>query len=333
MQKVPAWKIVGRILSPLLLLPFNAGCSGSSSSASPPDSAANSASSPQILLEQPQDESGIAGNLVVPPATQTAPPTGVFTLVLWQSNRFQPDGELIPTGWDAGSQTGFTPSAPLTAQLGFQDTANTSTAQMEGDTVGAYINSQDLPPSSADQKMMITPEFVFPVGSQPMPFANPQSSLSGSMDLQIPTAAGSDTYVVLDLLFKDLKGVRVSYGVKIFRNGGDYSTGTGYDQPSNTYLLNTPLGFDDRYVTQSSDSASATGTPWLGWTHFEWSISASQFVSGMQYLTTQFPGEVTSTDGTQYVLAEVHLNAEFHTLGQPAELGWSMRALKIWTTP
>lgn len=254
-------------------------------------------------------------------------------LVLWQANRYQQNGELIPTGWDAGSQTGFTPLTAMTAQLGFEDTVNTSTAQMEGDTVGAYINSQDLPQSSADQKMMITPEFVFAAGSQPMPFVSPQSSLSGSMDLQVPTAVGSDAYVVLDLLFKSLNGVRVSYGVKIFHNGGDDSTGTGYDQPSNSYMLNSALGFDDRYVTRASDSASATGTPWQGWNHFDWSISEAQFVSGLQYLATQFPAAVTSTDPTQYVLAEIHLNAEFHTLGQPAALGWSMRELKVSTTP
>jgi hypothetical protein len=254
-------------------------------------------------------------------------------LVLWQANRYQQSGELIPTAWDAGSQTGFTPVTAMTAQLGFKDTANTSTAQMEGDTVGAYINSQDLPQSSADQKMMITPEFIFAAGSQPMPFVSPQSSLSGAMDLQVPTAVGSDAYVVLDLLFKSVNGVRISYGVKVFHNGGDDATAAGYDQPSNSYMLNSALGFDDQYVTRASDSASATGTPWLGWTHFDWSISEAQFVSGLQYLASQFPADVTSTDPTQYVLAEVHLNAEFHTLGQPAALGWSMRRLQISTTP
>jgi len=343
MQEAPAWKIAAPRFVIALLLTVNAACSGSGSSGdgfpntsgSATGSASSAPTSPSttILFAQPQNAAGIAGQLVVPPANNTPPPTDSFVLVLWQANRYQQNGELIPTAWDAGSQTGFTPVTAMTAQLGFEDTANTSTAQMEGDTVGAYINSQDLPQSSADQKMMITPEFIFAAGSQPMPFVSAQSSLSGSMDLQIPTAVGSDAYVVLDLLFKSVNGVRISYGVKVFHNGGDDATAAGYDQPSNSYMLNSALGFDDQYVTRASDSASATGTPWLGWTHFDWTISEAQFVSGLQYLATQFPAAVTSTDPAQYVLAEVHLNAEFHTLGQPAALGWSMRRLQISSTP
>jgi hypothetical protein len=286
-----------------------------------------------ILFEQPQ-ESGIAGHFAVPLASHKSPPTGAFTLVLWQPNRFVPDGLLVPTGWDAGKQTGFTPSAAMTGQFGFQNKPGTSTAQMEADAVGAYINSQDLPESSADQKMMITPEFTFSSGSQPMPFANTPSSLNGSVDLQIPTAVGQDAYVVADLLFEDQSGVRISFGVVIFHNGGVASSArSGYDSPSNSYMLNSPLGVDQRFVTQASNSAAATGDPWSGWRHFEWSVSEDQFVGALQYLTTAFPGKVTSTDPVHYVLTKVHLNAEFHTKGQPAQLGWSMRGLKLWTTP
>ncbi len=349
----------GRGTAIFLLSLFAAGCNGSSSPASaapsmsgssiPPSSSGSPSSGgtstggtgstggattrTAILFEQPQ-VSGIASHFVVPLATHTAPPKGTFTLVLWQPDRYASDGLLVPTGWDAGTQTGFTPSAAMAAQLGFQNKPGTSTAQMEADAVGAYINSQDLPQSSADQKMMITPQFTFPLGNQPMPFASPGSSLSGSLDLQIPTAVGSDVYVVADLLFEGPNGVRISFGIAIFRNGGAPSVvGSGYDSPSNTYMLNSPLGVDQRFVTRASDSAAATGTPWSGWRHFEWSISEAQFVSALQYLTTRFPETVTSTDPVHYVLAEVHLNAEFHTKGQPAELGWSMRGLQLWTAP
>jgi len=298
-------------------------------------SAGGSSSSSQatILFEQPQ-LSSIADNFVVPPATHTPPPKGKFTLVLWQADRFTSNGLLVPTGWDAGTQTGFTPSAAMTGQLGFQNKPGTSTAQMEADAVGAYINSQDLPQSSADQKMMITPQFTFPLGAQPMPFASPDSSLHGSLDLQVPAATGSDVYVVADLLFEGPNGARISFGIAIFRNGGVSSVVTsGYDSPSNSYILNSPLGVDQRFVTQASNSAAATGTPWSGWRHFEWRVSENQFVDALQYLTGAFPGKLTSTDPVHYVLTKVHLNAEFHTKGQQAELGWSMRGLKLWTTP
>jgi hypothetical protein len=346
MREAGGQKMLKQGLTILVLSAVAAGCNGSgsttSASSSPsgsvaPTSSGSSSSSggtsTTMLFEQPQ-EGGIASHFVVPLASHTAPPEGVFALVLWQANPFTSNGQLVATGWDAGSQTGFIPASAITAQLGFQNQTGTSTAQMEDDTVGAYINSQDLPQSSADQKMMVTPQFIFAPGSQPVPFASPQTSLSGSMDLQIPTAVGSNVYVVADLLFKDVSGVRISYGIKVFSNGAaNPVVGSGYDAPSGTYMLNSPLGVDQRYVTQAADSASATGTPWTGWRHFEWSISEAQFVSALEYLTAQFPAAVKSTDPAQYVLAEVHLNAEFHDRGKPAALGWSMRQLKLWTTP
>jgi hypothetical protein len=358
MQDIRRSKILLQACTVLLLLPITA-CNGSSSAAGTSSSSATSGSSSAsgegsstgggtssvgggssgvtstttVLFEQPQ-MSGITGHLAVPPASHTAPPKGAFALVAWQADRFQSNGELVPTAWDAGSQTGFTPSNATGAQRGFRNQTGTSTAQMEDGTVGAYLNSQDLPPSTSDQKMMITPEFTFPTGEQPLPFVRARSMLSGSFDAQVPMAVGSNAYVVADLLFEDVvSGVQISYGIVIFRNeAARFAVSSGYDSPSNSYMLNSPLGVDQSYVTRAAGSAVATGKTWSGWRHFEWSITQAQFVSALQYLTRQFPGKVTSTNPSQYVLAKIHLNAEFHTKGQAAELGWSMQGLKVWTT-
>jgi hypothetical protein len=327
MQQIGGREILRPGIAGLVMLLAFAGCGGGSSGGSSGGAAATT-----VLFEQPQ-ETGIAGHFAVPPATHTAPPQGAFALVLWQPDRFQSNGVPVPTTWDAGSLTGFTPTSASDAQLGFRNLIGSSTAQMQEDTVGAYLNSQDLPPSSADQKMMISPEFRFPSGGQPVPFASAQAMLSGALNLQVPTAVGPDTYAHADLLFEGQNGVRISYGIGLFRNAAQNPVvGSGYDAPSNTYMLNSPLGVDQRYVTLAADSAVMMGTPWSGWRHFEWSISEAQFASGLQYLAAQFPGEITSTDPSQYVLAEIHLNAEFHTQGQAAELGWSMQGLKVWAT-
>jgi hypothetical protein len=98
-------------------------------------------------------------------------------------------------------------------------------------------------------------------------------------------------------------------------------------------MLNVPLIGNQQFVTPAATSTATTGTPWSGWRTFEWSISEAQFVGALEHLEAQFPGKAISTDPAQYVLAEVHLNAEFHTKGQPAQLGWSMRGLTLWTTP
>jgi hypothetical protein len=178
--------------------------------------------------------------------------------------------------------------------------------------------------------MMIAPQYTWSSGTEPVPFASSTTVLSGSLDLQVPTASG-DSYVVADLLFEDPKGVRVSYGIKLFANGVTNPVfGCGHDAPSNSYTVNSPLGIDEQFVSSAANSASDTGVPWLGWRHFEWSINQSQFTAALQYLATQFPGQIPDVDPTQYVLAEVHLNAELNFLPGPAELGWSMSGLKIW---
>jgi hypothetical protein len=283
-----------------------------------------------ILVQQTQ-ESGIADNFVVPPAVHHPPPNGVLVLILWEPNPSTSNGLLVPTGWDASAKTGFSPVAPLSVkQLGFQDKVGSTTAQMDGFTVGAYLNSADLPTSSSDQKMMITPQYEFLPGQEPAPFLTPSSVLNAQMDLQVPTAAGPVTYVLADFLFRDPNGVLLSYGVKIFANGlTNQIVGSGYDDPSGAYMLNSPLGIDQRFVALAPGSGLATGVTWRGWRHFAWSVSQPQFAAALAYLATQYPA-FTVLDPSKWVLIQTHLNAEFHFQASPAELGWSMQGWKVW---
>jgi len=283
-----------------------------------------------VFFEQPL-ESGIANRVYVAHVDHGGLPTGSWDLVVLQKDPFTATGRLVPTSWNAGSKTGFVPASPSTAQLGFRNQVGTSTAQMEGDTVGAYINSRDLPTTLSNQKMMITPEYRFPSGATPVPFAHATSVLNGEMDLQVPVAVGRQTYVTADLLFLAPSGARISFGIKLFHNGAKSALlGGGYDEIDNAYMINCPLGTDTRFLTKGSTSGSSTGTPWLGWRHFQWSIDQAQFVAALDRLAAQFPAAVQTTDPTQFVFAGMHLNAEFHYSPDPAELGWSMRGLKLW---
>jgi len=284
-----------------------------------------------VFFEQPL-ESGIANRVYVAHVDHGGLPTGSWDLVVLQKDPFTATGRLVPTSWNAGSKTGFVPASPSTAQLGFRNQVGTSTAQMEGDTVGAYINSRDLPTTLSNQKMMITPEYRFPSGATPVPFAHATSVLNGEMDLQVPVAVGRQTYVTADLLFLAPNGARISFGIKLFHNGAKSALllGGGYDEIDNAYMINCPLGTDTRFLTKGSTSGSSTGTPWLGWRHFQWSIDQAQFVAALARLAAQYPTAVQTTDPTQFVFAGMHLNAEFHYSPDPAELGWSMRGLKLW---
>ena len=334
----------------LALAALIAGCGGGgggggASTSSTSTSTGPSTSTVTTLFEQPQ-ESGIAGNVFVPLAVKSSPPTGTFFLYVEQPDTFTTNGELVPTAWNASSETGFAPSNPISDQLGFQNTPGTSTAQMDGDTVGAYINSADVPTSPVvpagtgggcghvatppSQKMMIAPQYTWASGTEPIPFASSTTVLSGSLNLQIPTASG-EAYAVVDMLFEDPNGVRVSYGVRLFANGATNPVvGCGYNAPANSYKIDSPLGFDERFVSKAANSASDTGVPWLGMQHFEWSISQSQFAAALAFLAPQFPGDIPDVDPTQYKLTQVHLNAELNFVPGPAELGWSMSDLTIW---
>ena len=168
-----------------------------------------------------------------------------------------------------------------------------------------------------------------------MPFGSSTSLLNGEMDLQIPTAVGKVTYVSADLSFLDANGLRISYSVNLFHNEAPKALklATTYDAAEHIYILDAPLQTDQQeFLTVTKGSAIATGAPWSGWRHFQWSIDQAQFVSAIKYLANKFPGKITSTDPTQYVLVEVHLNAEFHYSPAPAELGWSMKGLKVWVS-
>jgi len=286
-----------------------------------------------MLFEQPL-VSGIDKNVWVAHVTKGGMPTGRFDMMIEQSDPDTKTGDLVPNSWDAGSLTGFVPTTPATAQLAFTDKTGSSTAQMEGDTVGAYINSKDLPTSRNNQLMMITPQYRFQAGATPVPFASSTSVLNGELDLQVPTATGDDTYVTADLLFLDANGTRISIGVKLFQNGvaGTTVLGTLYDPSEKVYILNSPLAAGQQFLSLAQGSATSGGKTWAGWRHFQWTIDQVQFVNALKYLVEKYPGKITSTDPTQYVFDEVHLNAEFHYSPAPAELGWSMRGLTVWVS-
>ncbi len=292
-----------------------------------------SLASTTMLFEQPL-ESGIAKNFFVAHVTKQGLPTGVWDLVALQPNPDTSTHALVPTSWDAGSKTGFVPTSPSTAQLGFRNEAGTSTAQMEGDTVGAYINSADLPTTRSNQLMMISPQYKYQVGLSPVPFASSASVLNGEMDLQIPTAVGKKTYVSADLSFVNASGMRICFSVNVFHNEvrRELVLAANYNAAENVYVLDVPLQASEQFITVVHGSSVATGIPWLGYRHFQWTINETQFVAALKYLAEKFPGKINSTDPTQYVFDEVHLNAEFSYSPAPAELGWSMQGLTVWVS-
>jgi len=307
----------------------------------PSGTAAQTSATPIILFEQPS-LSDIAGNFFVPPAEHSPPRVGVFTLILWQPNPNQQDGELVPTGWPAGEKTGFYPSAPLARhQAGFRDMPGTSTVQADGDTVGAYITSTDLSAGSHQFKMMITPQIIFAPADQVRPYDQAGRAIVVALELQVPTAMdahndGSDTYVNADLVFVDRnRNTKISYGCNLFFNGHPRRRPVGniaVDSDTQNTMINSAVGLQRDWVTALRGSAVSQGAPWQGWKAFNFAITENNFVSALAALNQKNPDAHASVNPSDYTLVQFHLNAELHFKTSAAELGWSMRHAKIVIT-
>ena len=130
------------------------------------------ASAPSESLFEQSSLDNVEGNYLVPLAAHKPPSDGAFHMILWQPNPNRPDGMLVHTTWSAGDKTGFYPSEPVEKhQAAFRDAPGASTLQIDGDVVGAYLNSADLPAGSRGYKMMMTPEISIPPSAQEQPFA------------------------------------------------------------------------------------------------------------------------------------------------------------------
>ena len=285
-----------------------------------------------MLFQQPV-LLGINSNWYVAHVNKGGLPEGSFGLVSWNPNPYNDGGEYVASSWDASAVTGFSPAQMTSSQLSVQNATDSTTGQMDGDTVGAYLNSRDLRPSQAGQMMMISPQYIFPEGQQPAVFTSAASTLSSSMQLQVPAAAGANTFVSADLLFLDPNGVRLSYSIKLFSYGHSAGElGGGYDSISNSYMFNCPLTGASQFITPGQSSAAPESAPWTGWRTFSWSINDVQFAAAIKYLQSQFPGKIPTTDPTKWVLGEVHLNAQLIIVTPPAELGWSMHGWQVSVT-
>jgi hypothetical protein len=309
----------------------------------------------EVIFVQPTLD-GIAGNFHVPKAEHRYPSERDFNLILWQPNPNRADGELMPTSWSAGDMTGFYPSqSTVKSQLAFHDEAGASTVQIEGETVGAYLNSSDLSSTAgaavADMgTMMVTPAFTPPRQKIIYPFAQSGIALLNSLELQIPVARdmnrdGNMTYANAVFVLEDRRShTQISYEVNLFHHAlrpGKPPTqewlrrtevGT-YDVPSQSFQIVNPPAPDSRIVSALTGSALYQNQPWKGWRPFRFAITANNLTTAIQDIKEKYASFRGSENVADYGLVEWHLNAELKFHSGPAELGWSMRGALVALTP
>jgi hypothetical protein len=302
------------------------------------------------IFEQPT-LTGVAGNFHVPTAEHKYPSERPFNVLLWQPNPNRPDGELVPTSWNAGDKTGFYPKGALGEhQAAFRDASGETTVQIEGDTIGAYIKSDDLPNGSDRDKMMITPAYTFPKEQPVHPFAQPGAAIVNSLELQIPVAhdlnvPGNYTYASPIFFFLDPQShTQISYEVTLFHNAVHAApppapewlrkTEVGpFDDPTHSYQVGNPLAPGSRVVTVLTGSTLYQIQPWKGWRLFNYAITGNNFRAAIQALKEKDPNFSGSENPADYALLEWHLNAELNFTNGPAELAWSMRHARVALVP
>jgi hypothetical protein len=252
-------------------------------------------------FEQPYI-SEIRGNFCV----KCNPPIGQFNVVQWEQS---PDGPDIPVTWDLGKETGFHPAGDRAlSQIGIHNVSGSSGAQMQGNTVGAFINSADFPTGTHANKVITTPNITFKENVRPFERDN---VLNVSFDLQVPVAHDgntqqSSTYVVSDLTF--------------------------YDVDTKMAAALSVANHNAIYCTLASNSEVFQNQPWVGWKSFSYRITKGNFVSALTAIRSKYPTGNFSADPSTWILKRWHLNAELLFDSGSAEMGWSMSGLLITTS-
>jgi hypothetical protein len=312
-------------------------------------SAQTTPSQQEIIFKQPT-LNGIADNFHVPLSEHKYPNDHPFNIILWQPNPNRPDGQLIPSSESVGDLTGFYPTQPLDKhQAAFRNGVDASAFQIEGDTVGVYISSSDLPNGSPGNKMMITPAFMFP--KKIYVFERGDRSILCWLNLQVPTAqdlnrAGNYTYVLAEFVFEDWNTkTQISYGVGLFHHNSAQApppptrqflrlTEVGpYDAPSHSFQVGNRLALDSRVVTPLAGTTLFQTQTWTGWRLFNFAITRQNFKTALQSLRDKEPGFGGSDNPADYALMEWHLNAELTFASGPARLGWSLRRANLAVVP
>lgn len=293
----------------------------------------------RLLFKQPSLAESDFEQVVVSPhggARSTPPPTDRFTLVLWQRNPYSADGNLTSSKWTLDGFLGER-IASRTVTRAVTDKPYVTSVQLGGDTVGAYLDSQNFA-AGGDQlkKLMITPQYKWSDGKAPRPFSNQADKLKVGLLMQIPNAAdmhrpGSAAYANLDLLFVDSKsGTRISVGAGIFSNGRpDWRGGVGFDAPSRAVMVNQPLNAGAGIFSLLPSSSQFTAVPWRNWRPFYFSMDREQFAEVLKRASAKAEGAAMSLDPSAYALGSFHLNAELRFDGGDAKLTWFMKGAEI----
>jgi hypothetical protein len=310
----------------------------------------------QLIFEQPYVGTGDIEDRIFVKENR---PLEKWFMISWQESPYIEGGKpFMPVDWDPVEKTGFSiPGDRALNQRGYRNEAGSTACQMFGNTVGAYLNSADLSmdgvdedgnplPGSGGYKQGFFPSYHFSpqrLSGNDDPiylWREEKSILEISLELQIPTAVcaeqkGSLAFVNPLLLLVDPKtNLKISWGPMLFskRSNGDFTKplqNIALDIPSNSWMVRDRLVTGASFLEVAPGSAQFQNSPWRGFKRFHWTVTREHVGKALKAMKKQEPHLQMSLDPGDYYLVHFHLNAETHYQTGPAELGWSMRNLRI----
>jgi hypothetical protein len=285
------------------------------------------------LFQQPSG-SDIANSLFV----GINSPNGQFGIVQWPAN---PVGRGdVPVTWNVGDFTGFYPTDLASSQRGVSSTYGTTAVQEEAGTIGILIDSNSLKTAKMGSGTLlpVLAQENFTPANQPVPFADPTKALVYSLDAQIPTAQADNVtafaYATMYFDFHDTaSGLNFWLGAQVFDSRGASMAHemVNYDGSTHQAIVASVVGIDGHYATAVAGSSGFQSTPWTGYKHFDFAVTATDMSNAIASVKARFPQQYAalSSDPSHFTISEFNFNPEIAYYGGAGEIGVSFKNINI----
>lgn len=244
------------------------------------------------------------------------------------------------SGWNVGDFSGVVSPSPVGSyQLGINNSAYGSSAvQMTDTAVGAQVNTFTIPGGSSYNNNLANAQvqYKWDAADNLTPWAYTTSNFNFSFYLEVPNSyftGGAVGYVVSSILVTDQNNHSLWIQASAYDNRGVGSSGIheyiGFDSGTDTAFADS---FYDpnkttRYLSESANSNSSTGSTWSGLRWYGYSINRTQLLNAVNDANSKY-GIGLSTNPANYTLRFISIQDE---IAWPTGNGWlPFGADQIW---
>lgn len=264
-----------------------------------------SPASPTILYAQTNADT--VADIYVQGNAPTCRP-GAVSISQWFANKYASDGKDIPIAWNVGDFTGFYPANNLASQRGLTNAQYGGTAiQVQNGESGWQIETTTAAPADAGTHWLAGIIGAHGIcdgngaSTKVKPFANPNTILTYSLDVQVPysnDSAGSVNTAAQMFYFID--PTVPPAGLGFWYSFSDYSSVDQteqviYDEGTSSAIVGAFPGTPGRYSIDIGGS-SLRRAPWKGYTRFNVAMTAVNLrnaVDGLKAAAKQHPDKLS----------------------------------------